>query len=101
MISGLNRYQLELMMRSIYYFEQEKLNLDSLLRITRSLEELLDSLKNIDPVWKSTFRIQWGELEITSAMMMDQEVDELMDEEKVMVKNAIENIKVLIKQVLA
>lgn len=106
MLNKSDRKHIELMKKSIQFFEEEDLNLDSLLRITRSLEELLDELKQVNDSWKETFRTEWWSLEIHSSQLMaeeeenDEEISELTEESKKFILNAINNIKALIDQIL-
>jgi len=77
MIDPFNEKQLLLMKRTIAHYEQTPPTLESLLALTQSLEELLNSLQKIDQEWKETFRTQWWELELRASVMMDEEIDDL------------------------
>lgn len=69
--------------------------------ITRSLEELLDSLKTVDQEWKSTFKTEWWELEFTSSLMMDEEREELTQEDREAIAQALQNMKNLLEKILS
>ncbi|MBA2368773.1 MAG: hypothetical protein H0V82_07090 [Candidatus Protochlamydia sp.] len=100
MITEFDKEQLILIKKSIHDFESTEQNLDSLLKVGRSLEQLFDSLKNIDKEWKDNFRIEWGELEITAAIMMDKEISDLSKGSKDVIAEAITNMKVMIESIL-
>ncbi|MBS0647905.1 MAG: hypothetical protein JSS10_01615 [Verrucomicrobia bacterium] len=91
-----NEKQLLLMKRGIAHFEQTPPTLESLLALTQSLEELLDSLQNIHEEWKETFRTEWWELELIVSVMMDEEIDDLTAEDNQAISEALSNIKALI-----
>ncbi len=100
MLRKFNEQQLLLMKQRILSFEKTKFSLDSLLYLTKSLEELLDSLKNIDDKWKESFRTEWWELEFTSSLMIDKEVEDLTKEDEDSVSLALQNMKIMIDDAL-
>ncbi len=84
----------------IQNFEKTTPFLDNLLDITKSLEELLSSLKNIDDDWKTAFQTEWWELELISAILMDKEIDEISETGKQKISQALENMQAMIDTAL-
>ena len=87
-----------LMQETIVRFEQSPFSLETLLSVTRSLEELLNVLVDVDQDWKELFRTQWWELELTSSLMMDEEREDFTEEDKQSVSLALKNMKEMIKK---
>ncbi len=87
-----------LMKRSIEGFEQTPLNLESLLLITGNLEDLLDKLKNVSHEWKESFRTEWWELELISAVLMDNEETEISNDGREKIFEATEKMKTMIDE---
>lgn len=100
MLNEFDKHYLKLMKNKILSFQENEANLDSLLSITRFLEEILNALKNVDKQLKEALITEWGELEILSSVMMYQEVDIINSESKQEIAFALENMKKIIDTAL-
>ena len=99
-INKLEKHQLLLMKESVALYENQPSSLENLVTLTQSLEKSINSLKTIDNDWKEAFRTEWWELEFTSSLMIDNEVDQLSEEDEEAVSIAIKNMKKMLDQAL-
>ena len=103
MLNEFDKHHLNLIKNSILNFQKrEEIDLDSLLLITKSIEEILNVLKNLDKHFKEDLITEWSELEIISSLMMADEEEEatLDDESRKTIFYSLENIKEMINAAL-
>lgn len=105
MLNEFDKHHFKLMKNRILSFEENVMNLDSLVSITRSIEETLNALKNVDHQLKEDLTTEWWELELLSSVMLaeeeEEEVQEPLDaESKQNIYNALENMKKMIDAAL-
>lgn len=98
-ISEYDERQLRLMYESLISFEKKQIGLSSLVG---TLEFLLNALESINPKWEEKFLTEVTTLESINAIEIikysGEETPEIKKEEKdFLIKNAILNIKNLIK----
>ena len=98
MINEFNIKQLLLMKNRILMFEQTVLNLDSLLSLTKSLEEILNSLN--DNQLKQELTTEWWELELISSVMMDREIEIISEESRNNISCTLKNMKKMIDEAI-
>lgn len=100
MLNEFDKHHLKLMKNRILRFQENEADLDFLLSTTRSLEESLNAIKNIDKQLKDSLTTEWWELELLSSVMMFQEVDTIDAESKHELSFALENMKKMIDTAL-
>lgn len=99
MLNQFDIHQVTLIKERILSFQKCNPDLKELLSLTRSLEELLISLKNVNKQLKENLITEWWELELISSVMMDREVDIISEESKQTVFVALENMLNMIEVV--
>lgn len=92
MLSEFDKQHLMLMKNRILNFQASESDLDALLSITRSIEEILNTFKNLDKKFKESLISEWAELEIISSVMMDEEEDIISTDCKQNISLALENM---------
>lgn len=100
MLNKFDIQQLTLIKEKILSFQKWDPDLKKLLFLTRSLEELLNSLENVEGQLKERLTTEWWELELISSVMMDKEVDVISEESKQSLCIALENMLNMIDAVL-
>lgn len=100
MLNEFDKHHLNLMKNRILSFQISKADLDALLSITRSLEEILNALQNVDIQFKKYLMAEWGELEILSLVMMADDEELLDDKSKQNIFLSLENMKDMIDAAL-
>lgn len=79
MLNQSDMQQLILIKNRIVSFQKCNPDLKALLSLTASLEELLNSLENVDVQLKENLTTEWWELELISSVMMDREVGNISE----------------------
>lgn len=100
MLNEFDKHQLILIKNKILGFQENEVDLNALLSITSSLEEILKSLKNVDKQLIEKLTTEWWELELLSSVMIDEEDDMIDGESKQNIFFALEDMKKMIDTTL-
>jgi hypothetical protein len=89
--------QYRLMSEFLNDFKQGNLQLSSLIDI---LDALLEALQDFDERWKENFRSEWWTLEQVYAVARDRNSNSVLEENKNLIDESIENMGALLKKYL-
>ncbi len=94
-LSEYDRRQLALMLDFIHEFETGRIGLGQLVS---NLEALKSALESPPSTFSQTFEPLWGQLEITYAMMLDEERTDPSDLDKGLIDESVSGLRTLIAQ---
>lgn len=95
-----SKRQLLLIRKQVLEYQAMESSLDNLLALTKSVEEILNSLKHIDSKLKQALTTEWWEFELLSAVMIDTESDTMDEESQSNISKAIENMVQMIDEAI-
>jgi hypothetical protein len=101
MIEKISEYdlrQVNLMVNIIREYEDGPRSLQSLGRLVSALQALQSALENASGSFDQAFRASWGELEITYALMLDEERTSPAQMDESLINDAIAKLKALISE---